>query len=338
MKMQKVLLGLSVLFVLPLLSACGSKEVNYSFDEAKELVNHNGGLLSQMLFGADTPTEQNVELVTTISDGAGMDIALNFSVQSQQDTLAQKSKSDIIFDTAFASSGTSITASGKIEALVTPETFFFNMQELGIYSPDPDLGMLTLMTQGIKGQRLKLPLSGSEELFGGMSSYLTTITDLQQKNADLYIEKGNQPYQGQFSQFVDKPAYQFTLDTEKVQALLTEIFTAVSDLDPEAELTGFDIQIPVYEGNLVILGKDDVAMVVDSFEVQVQDTSLVGESRYGSEGMVLNLRDKETEDTVIQISILQTKKGKYSVDIQLASAFAIQGTATTSVKKSDFKL
>jgi hypothetical protein len=165
------------------------------------------------------------------------------------------------------------------------------------------------MLQGIKGQWFKLPLSGGSEMFNGINDYFSTLTQLGEKNADLLIEQGNQPYQGTFSQFADKPAYQFTLDQAKVQAILQDVVTAVNQFNQQTlsldtlnsteneeipNLTGIDLQIPLFDGNLVLLGKDDVAIVVDNFEIISNGISLIGEYRYSSEGIVLNLKDKES--------------------------------------------
>lgn len=59
-------------------------------------------------------------------------------------------------------------------------------------------------------------------------------------------------------------------------------------------LLDMDIQIPVFEGNLVIVGKKQVAIVVDHFEIYVDGISLVGSYRYGPDGIVLQMKEKES--------------------------------------------
>jgi hypothetical protein len=114
---------------------------------------------------------------------------------------------------------------------------------------------------------------------------------------------------------------------------ITENETAVL-----SELTGIDVNIPLFEGNLVLLGNDKVAIVVDTFEVRVNEMTLVGEYRYGPDGLVLQMREKETAQDVLQMHFLQTKKDTYTVDIQLAGVPTLQGTVTVKEEKSDVVL
>jgi hypothetical protein len=159
--------------------------------------------------------------------------------------------------------------------------------------------MVSALAQGVQGQWFKLPLEGETELLGGMNSYFSTLAELEKNNADLYKETGNQPYQGTFSQFNGKPAYQFTLDQEKVQAVIQEVVAAATAFTQQTlgvvEDTPLpDTQIPLFEGNFVLLGNDTIAIVVDTFEIVSNGVSLVGEYRYGADGMILHLREKES--------------------------------------------
>ncbi|MDR2416106.1 MAG: hypothetical protein LBD75_05935 [Candidatus Peribacteria bacterium] len=105
-----------------------------------------------------------------------------------------------------------------------------------------------------------------------------------------------------------------------------------------SELTNIDIKIPLFEGNLVLLGNDRVAEVVDTFEVSANEMTIVGEYRYSPEGLVLQVRDKETAQDILQIHILQTQKDTYSVDIQLAEMVTLKGTAKIQEKKAEIVL
>jgi len=67
----------------------------------------------------------------------------------------------------------------------------------------------------------------------GINTYLSTLMKIGEKEADLYIETGKQPYQGIFSQFNGKPAYQFTLDETKFQGILEEAVAAVNQLNQQ---------------------------------------------------------------------------------------------------------
>ena len=155
--------------------------------------------------------------------------------------------------------------------------------------------MVTALLQGVQGQRFKLPLSGETAIMSGMDSYFSTLAEIAEKNADLLIKTGEQDYQGVFDQFNGKPAYQFTIDEAQLQEVLQELLNAVSQLSQQ-EITEMDMQLPhlVVEGSLVILGKDKVAVVVDTFEVITNEVHLIGNYRYSPDGYVLQMKEKES--------------------------------------------
>ena len=189
-------------------------------------------------------------------------------------------------------------------------------------------------------------------MFEGMNTYLTTLATIREKEANLFIEKGNQPYQGIFSQFSGKPAYQYTLNQEEFQSLTQEIVDAAKQFSQEtanalplsagqedtAALAEIDIEIPLYEGNFVILGNNKVATVVDNFEIISNEISMIGSYRYSPDGMMLQIREKENGQEFIHINIAKTNKNTYSVDIQAGGVLIIKGTATTTLKKSELNL
>jgi hypothetical protein len=57
--------------------------------------------------------------------------------------------------------------------------------------------------------------------------------------------------------------------------------------------TGIDIQLPLFEGNLVMLKNNTVAVVVDNFEIISNGVSLIGSYRYSPEGLVIWIKEKE---------------------------------------------
>ena len=55
--------------------------------------------------------------------------------------------------------------------------------------------MMATLVQGIQGQWFKLPLEGTADIFEGMNDYFSTLSTLSKDNQNIYVEKGNQPYQ-----------------------------------------------------------------------------------------------------------------------------------------------
>ena len=359
MKKTFGLLGI-VMFSLLLLSGCGNKEVNLSFEEALAVSDKNSETITALFFGTEAPVQQILSLTTTIDDGEGMKIDISLNSQSTSDRAANVSKAAFDFDADINQDDMAISASGTIEALVNAENIFLNVKELGIGSSerdeDPTMGMVAMMIQGIQGQWFKIPLEGTEDLVRGFNTYFSNLPELQAKNSGLYVEVGSDPYQGDFSQFNGKQAYQFTIDQEKYQSLMSEVLVMINDLNRQslaantalimateeedilAEIMIDDIQIPVFEGNLVILDKNTVITVIDSIEIIVEDVHLVGSFRGGSEGLVGTFIEKETGTEILSMAIEKTKKDTFSVDITMAEVISIKGTASANIKKSELKL
>lgn len=334
---------LSLMGVMTLsLAACG-KNKDLSFDEAQQVFNKNSEVLNQMILGTTT-NQQNIELETTIQDNDGMKMDIAFKTQSEQDKQNNKSKRSIIADANILNSGESVAVSGSILALLNKDTVFFKIEELGISSSDPSMAMISMITNGIKWQRWKLPLEGTGAMMEGMNSYLTTLSDLQSKNADLYVETGKSPYQGKFSQFHGENAYQFTIDQQKYQELIKEVLTAMETFSSSLQtaeqqtLQAQDIQIPVFDGNFVIIDADQVMMVIDTMEIVVGETQMIGEYRYGSQGMYLQLRDKTTEQTIITMDIQQQKNQNYTLKVDLADVLMMNGDVIVDLSSSQAKL
>jgi uncharacterized protein YcfL len=125
---MKKLFFLFSLLSLFLLTGCGNKDL--SFDEAKDLAMKNSHLISDVLFKADSPIQQDFSFTTTITDEADTSIDLTVSTQSQQDRATNKSKVNITFDTNITTAADPITASGHLIALLTPASLFLNVEQL----------------------------------------------------------------------------------------------------------------------------------------------------------------------------------------------------------------
>jgi hypothetical protein len=350
--MKHWILG-ALLLSTVVLTACGTDTTtSLSFQEAKKLSMNDSTIVSQLLLGSDVPYQQDFSLKTNLQ-WEGIHMVLNLLNQSQQDKKAEKSQGTFTFDTQIVAEEEHIEASGSIATFITPQDFSLNIQAFHLTGNDPMIAMVSMVAQGIQGQWLTLPISGGQTLLEGANDYLSTLTTLQTQSEDILIQQGNAPYQGNFSQFANQPAYQFTLDQEKLQLLLQEVMKAINTFNQHslaldtmmedesevlAELTGIDVKIPLFEGNLVLLGNNKVAIVVDTFEISVNEMVFVGEYRYGPEGLLLQMREKETAQDILKMHFSQTKGNTYAVDVQLAGIPILQGTITTIKEKAELGL
>ncbi|MDR0369537.1 MAG: hypothetical protein LBH96_03330 [Candidatus Peribacteria bacterium] len=65
---------------------------------------------------------------------------------------------------------------------------------------------------------------------------------------------------------------------------------------------------------------------------------MIGEYRYGSQGMYLQLRDKTTNQTIISIDIQQQQKKNYTLAVDLADILMMKGDVTLEMSSSHVKL
>ena len=85
-------------------------------------------LLTQLLFSNEGLVQQNFSLSTFITDTTdGVDITLK--AQSRQNKATNTSKGNLSFDAVITAAGSSSSVSGQLNALLTPETFFFNVEK-----------------------------------------------------------------------------------------------------------------------------------------------------------------------------------------------------------------
>jgi hypothetical protein len=330
------------------LTACGTQTPNYSFEEAQRIVLENP-LIDAFL--TPSANQQDFTLATTV-DIADTSLKLDVTSTSQSDPATEKGTAHFRVNADLSHGETAISASGELEALVDTTTVFFNLKQLNIVSPDPTIAMFAGMAEGFKDKWFQLSLSGMESLYGDTSTYIQQFTHFRDEITTLYREQGSGNYEGIFTQFNGKPSYQFNLDTIKMETMLQELVQLLETTNQaqlaELGLTGqndafsnLNIRIPNFQGSFVVLGKDDVAEVVDSFEMQMsvsgenaETVSILGSYRFGKAGMVLTLTDKESNQEVIQFTITTSDATNYDVNIVLGELLTITGTATVE-KKAD---
>jgi len=90
----------------------------------------NSNLISQLLLSNKGATQQDLSFTTVITDGTDTSIALTLESLSQQDNATKKSKIDLSFDADINAMESAIAASGRLSALLSPETLFFNVDQL----------------------------------------------------------------------------------------------------------------------------------------------------------------------------------------------------------------
>ena len=110
-----------------ILNGCGNKDL--SFDQAKEIATQNSNLIADLIFNNESPTQQDISLTTTITDGTGTAVDLTLTSQSQQDKATNKSKANITFDASITNNETSLTTSGAVTALLTTGNIFLNIEK-----------------------------------------------------------------------------------------------------------------------------------------------------------------------------------------------------------------
>lgn len=337
-----------------ILTACG-KNGELSFEEARDISLNSATYFTDLLFASEGAREQNLALATSFSSDDASYFDVDVSLFSQQDLAAETSKYLIDFVLGGSLDAVDVQTSGLVELLLDPETVYLNVAQLGVDSSDPSMAMLSMMLWGIQGKWLSFPFSGQVGTLSGVNDYLSSLSEFNIQQKDLYIPLAYAPYEGKFAQFHGYPAHKFAFDQLALQETVNLVIEEISRIEQEtllsledatlsgeeltSSLVSGDIQIPEIEGYFVVLDSDTVVLVMDEFSVFVKDVEVNSSYRYGGgEGFFMEVFDSENDSTVLTLTFQPSKRKGYELSLVLENTLSLQGTVDFSPKKSAFSL
>ena len=327
--MKKSLFLLGLLTTTVCLTACGSKDYNMSFEEALEIANHSA---LQDILAENDNFEQNF----TIAGNYNADwtkVDANISSSSKQSTNNNNSESSTSFWANITSSGETIKVNWALDLKTVDDTIYLNLSALELTWSE-DLLFVAMMTEWVKNQWFSIPMTGLSDMPSTFSIFKDS-KELNDKTKEIIINDGSVVYSWKFTQFNWYNAWKFSLDNEKLNALIKEYYgTIYSGLNEEMTEEIPELNIQNFEWYLVITWKDKVTTVIESMDI-VEDDITVNTNWFAWEDFEIYL----TEWDESLISIVANKNGwKYEISANFADSMSLIWTISPKLSKSSIDL
>ena len=327
--MKKTLLLLWLLTTAACLTACGSKDFDMTFEEALEIANHSE--LQEILGWND-----NFEQTFTIAGNYDTDetkVDANISSSSKQSLTTKSSESSTQFGANITAEWETVRVDWALDAKLVNDAVYLNLTSLDLTGSD-DLAMVGMMVEGFKNQWFTIPMSGLSDM-PNTFSILKDSKDLNAKAKEIIINEWSVTYEWKFTQFNWYKAWKFSLDNEKLNALIKEYYDAInSNLGEESTQELPELNIQDFEGYFVITWKDKVTTVIEKMEIQDEDI-IMGANWFAGEDFELYMT--EGEEDLISI-VAQKKWWKYEVSANFADAVLLNWTISAKLSKSSIDL
>ena len=331
-QMKKSIFLFGLLATALCLTACGSKDYNMTFEEALETANHSA---LQDILAENDNFEQEFDIAGSFDkDWTSLDA--NIASSSKQNINNNNTESSIKFDAKIASEGETVKANWALDIKIVDDGIYLNLSALDLTGSE-DLWFVALMAEWFKNQWFSIPMSGLSDLPSTFS--ILKDKDLDEKAKEVVTNEWATIYSWKFTQFEWYNAWKFSLDNEKLNALIKEYYSAMySNLNEE--MTGGmteefpEINIQNFEWSLVITWKDKVTTVIENMEMQDNDT-IISIYWFGWEDyeIYMNAWDEP------MISIVANKKWwKYNIDASLANTILLNWTISPKLSKSSIDL
>lgn len=328
-KMKKSLLLLGLLTTAVCLSACGSKNFNMTFEEALEAANYSA--LQEILTENDN-FEQNFEIAGNFnSDWNKVDAKI--SSDSKQSLNQKFSESSTNFTANITSSWETTKINWALDIKLVNDTLYINIPSLDL-TWDEDLTMIATMTEWIKGQRFFVSMSGLSDM-PSTFSILKDSKKLNNKTKEIIKEEGSMVYNWKFSQFNWYNAWKFSIDNEKLNALIKEYYDTInSGADDESIQEIPVINIQSFEWYFVITWKDKVTTVIENMDIQ-DSNETINVNWFAWENFELTF--SKNWQSLIKITA-DKKSTKYNISAVLWDSILLDGSISPKLSKSSIDL
>lgn len=329
--MKKSLFLLWLLTTTVCLTACGSKDFNMTFEEALEAANHSE---LQDILAQNDNFEQSFDISGKYnSDEIKVDASI--SSNSKQSLVNKNSESSTNFTANVTSSGETIKLNWTLDLKLVNDTIYLNISSLDLTWSD-ELAMVGMMAAWFKGQWFSIAMSGLSDM-PNTFSMLKDSKDLNDKTKEIFWNEGFMVYSWKFTQFEWYNARKFSIDNEKLNALIKEYYNSINsglDEDSIQEIPAINIQN--FEGYLVITWKEKVTTVIENMEMKDdENTSTLVINWFAWEDAEINL--SQNWESVMKI-VADKKGSKYNISITIPNRGELSWTISPKLSKSSIKI
>ena len=325
--MKKSLFLLGLLTTTLCLTACGSKNFNMSFEEAVETANHSA--LQNILSQNDT-FEQALAIAGNY-DAGWTKVDANISSTSKQNLNEKKSESSTSFWINLTSEWETVKADWALDMKFVDNAIYLNVSSLNLTWSE-DVSMIAMMAEWFKNQWFVIPMEGLSDV-PNTFSVLKDSKDLDAKAKEIIVNEGSAVYNWKFTQFNWYNAWKFSLDNEKLNALLKEYYDTLDTAEEEpTEIPELNIQN--FEGYLVITWKDKVTTVIDNMDIVDWEVAVNANGFWGEDYEINVSSDWESI-----LNFVANKNGSnYQISLNLNGLLTLEGTVTSKISSSNIDI
>ena len=295
----KKLLVVSLIPCTIFMAGCDNDK-DYTYDEAFAKASETSEILQSFIL-EENNYSSTFKADVDVNGDANVSFAFNGNVEENKE---KESSTTINFDVK----GDEIPhVDGTFKTLNNKDALYFILENLNVQGDDQTAGAIDMMIAGFKNQWFKLDLNqllaqeGMQNFdFKGITedyieNYYKALKNMDMKA--LYKELGNNPYEGVFTGYNGKKAYQFTMDDAKFAEFMNVFVNATVDYYTKlqnqlGEEAGFDeaievvksLKIDPFTGNFVIDG-ENVITVIDQMNFSMDGVTFTISTHNGDDGL-----------------------------------------------------
>lgn len=327
--MKKSALFLGLLAVASLcLTACGnSKDYTMSFEEAVDAANHSA---FQDILSNNENFQQSLNLATNF-DNWWNKLDINLKSDSKQNLQNNKSESSTKFNVNLDSEDSKLKVDWALDMKFIDNAIYLNLTSLDLTWSE-DVSMITMMAEWFKNQWFSIPM----DWLGEMSDTFSIFKDskeLNEKAKEIIVNEGSTVYNWKFTQFAWYNAWKFSLDNEKLNALIKEYYETM-DNNEEEEIEMPELNIQNFEWYLVITWKDKVTTVVENMDI-VEDETDLNVNGFWWENYEINA--SSNWESILSL-VANKEKSNYKVSLNLNGLLQLDWTINSKISSSNINI
>ena len=320
--MKKTIFLLGLFTTAICLSACWWRKYEMSFDEALDVVSHSA---LQDILSNNESIEQNFDVATNVDKNESKIIA-SIQTNSKQNTQNKNFDSSTQFDVNINNKWESMKIDWNLALKLVDKALYLNLESLNFTWSD-DASFLASMVEWFKNQWYSVPMSGLNEI---SEWYFTRSNDLNKKAKEIIINEWSSVYNWKFTDFNWYNAWKFSLDNNKLQEIINEYYSSISEEDTEIP----QLKIENFEWYLVITWKNKVTVVIENMDM-IDEGTTINVNWFGGENYTLNLSN-EWEEVIVATA---NKNGShYDIYAKIWNLILINWTINPKLSKSSIKL
>lgn len=327
--MKKSVLLFGLLSTAVCLAACGPKNFDMSFEEALEIANHSA--LQDVLAQNDN-YEQSFDISGNF-EAEWNKVDAHLSSDSKQSSDSKFSESSLKLTAGLTSSWKTVKLDWALDIRLVNDTIYLYLSSLDL-TWDDSLTMVGMLAEWFTNKWFSVPMSGLSDVSNSFF-VLKDSNKLNNRVKEIVKNEWHTTYSWKFEQFNGYNAWKFSLDNEKLNALIKEYYNSVnSSIEGEEPEEIPELNIQNFEWYLVINWKDKVTTVIESMNI-LDDDAVMNADWFAGEDYEINL----SEGWEALVNILAKKDGsKYNISLGIADSISLKWTISPKISKSSIDL